>query len=755
MAVKAFFIRKSAPCLTIPGMELKTLTLPCQGGPEEANFEADAALTSPEAANAALEFTAKFCPGLPTFLLSDGPSPTTFLQAQLDGFDGALPSSGLTAETVAHAAALVLKKGREDADSDGLRRELEANLALEQAALNIVTEYAFCTCMEEFSKITDDALLAIGARLNVDRTYLFLFDKETASNTNEWCARGVEPQKDRLQNMPMKLFPRLIRRLKRGIPFAIGDLSEIPPESGSKKELLMSKDIMSLMIFPVESGGELTGFLGMDNIPAGVSDPRQDYPILSIISTAIGKTLERIRSQEELKEARDMYRTIVESDSALIVRFKPDCTIVYCNKAYARYIGGKPSDFIGRNLGEARNKDVTYLTDAFAKLTPKSPRRLVENRAQLPGGRWAWQLFNDIGIFDEDGKLVEVQSFGWDITDFKLAKEAGESEKRKALALFEHSPEPILASWDGKLISDVNDAFCQISCLSKEEITGRSFAEEFCFHPAEGSVNMAELIEKTAAGKSAVAEGAFRTRCGADLYLSILALPVPNGLDGKRGLYLFFRDLTEIKEKERELTANMEKLNRAFSQTVEVLAQTVESRDPYTAGHQRRTALLSDAIAERMGLDDESRRGLYLAAAIHDVGKISVPAEILSKPGALQPVEMNLVKTHSEEGYIILKKADFPWRLAKIVRQHHERLDGSGYPLGLKGDEILPEAKILAVADVVEAMASHRPYRPSLGAEAALSFVEESSGNLFDPLVVKACRDVFKDGFDFGGDAGL
>ncbi|NLK19787.1 MAG: HD-GYP domain-containing protein, partial [Synergistaceae bacterium] len=211
----------------------------------------------------------------------------------------------------------------------------------------------------------------------------------------------------------------------------------------------------------------------------------------------------------------------------------------------------------------------------------------------------------------------------------------------------------------------------------------------------------------------------------------------------------------EIKEKERELTANMEKLNRAFSQTVEVLAQTVESRDPYTAGHQRRTALLSDAIAERMGLDDESRRGLYLAAAIHDVGKISVPAEILSKPGALQPVEMNLVKTHSEEGYIILKKADFPWRLAKIVRQHHERLDGSGYPLGLKGDEILPEAKILAVADVVEAMASHRPYRPSLGAEAALSFVEESSGNLFDPLVVKACRDVFKDGFDFGGDAGL
>ena len=269
MAVKAFFIRKSAPCLTIPGVELKTVTLPVQAGSEAANFEADAALASPEAANGALEFAAKFCPGLPTFLLSDDPGPTAFLQAQLGGFDGALPSSGLTAETVAHAAALVLKKGREDADSDGLRRELEANLALEQAALNIVTEYAFCTCMEEFSKITDDALLAIGARLNVDRTYLFLFDKETASNTNEWCARGVEPQKERLRNIPMNLFPRLIRRLKRGIPFAIGDLSEIPPESRTEKELLMSDDIRSLVIFPAESYGELTGFLGMDNLPAG------------------------------------------------------------------------------------------------------------------------------------------------------------------------------------------------------------------------------------------------------------------------------------------------------------------------------------------------------------------------------------------------------------------------------------------------------------------------------------------------------
>jgi putative nucleotidyltransferase with HDIG domain len=182
---------------------------------------------------------------------------------------------------------------------------------------------------------------------------------------------------------------------------------------------------------------------------------------------------------------------------------------------------------------------------------------------------------------------------------------------------------------------------------------------------------------------------------------------------------------------------------------VEVLALTVEIRDPYTAGHQRRTALLSLEIARRMGLDEETCRGIYLAAAIHDVGKISVPSEILSRPGKLLDIEFSLVKAHAEEGYKILKNVDFPWKIADIVRRHHERLDGSGYPQGLKNEEIPLEARIVAVADTVEAMASHRPYRPSLGAETALRFVEEGKDRLFDRNVVDACSELFAEGYSF------
>ncbi len=150
-----------------------------------------------------------------------------------------------------------------------------------------------------------------------------------------------------------------------------------------------------------------------------------------------------------------------------------------------------------------------------------------------------------------------------------------------------------------------------------------------------------------------------------------------------------------------------------------------------------------------MGLDDEVCRGIYLAAAIHDIGKIGIPSEILSRPGKLLDIEFALVKTHAEEGYNILKKVDFPWDIAEIVRQHHERLDGSGYPRGLRGDEILLEAKIIAVADTVEAMASHRPYRPSQGIDAALRFIEEEKGRFFDETVVDVCRNLFAEGGSF------
>ena len=191
-------------------------------------------------------------------------------------------------------------------------------------------------------------------------------------------------------------------------------------------------------------------------------------------------------------------------------------------------------------------------------------------------------------------------------------------------------------------------------------------------------------------------------------------------------------------------------LYASLEQTIEVISETVDQRDPYTAGHQKRVAGLCALIGEKMGLDADRIQGLRLAATIHDLGKIGIPAEILAKPGRLTPIEFELIKEHAQLGSEIVRNVRFPWPIGEIIRQHHERLDGSGYPRGLRGDDILLEARILAVADVVEAMGSHRPYRAARGVDIALAEILENRGGIYDPAVVGACAALFReDGYTF------
>lgn len=189
----------------------------------------------------------------------------------------------------------------------------------------------------------------------------------------------------------------------------------------------------------------------------------------------------------------------------------------------------------------------------------------------------------------------------------------------------------------------------------------------------------------------------------------------------------------------------VEQLKISLEDSIQAVAATLEMRDPYTAGHERRVAALAVAFAREMGLEEEKIHGLHLAAVVHDLGKIGIPAEILSKPGRLTPIEFALIKTHPQIGYDILKDIKYPWPIATIVHQHHERLDGTGYPLGLKGDEILIESRILAVADVVEAMAAHRPYRASLGVAPALAEIVRGRGTIYDPAAVDACLKLYRE----------
>ena len=204
--------------------------------------------------------------------------------------------------------------------------------------------------------------------------------------------------------------------------------------------------------------------------------------------------------------------------------------------------------------------------------------------------------------------------------------------------------------------------------------------------------------------------------------------------------------LAERNQADADLKKSFEKLRRAQNQTVVALASASEIRDPYTSGHQQRVTKLACSIAEKMGLTENLIEGLRIAGLLHDIGKISVPAEILSKPGKITQDEYNIIKQHCQIGYEILKGIEFPWPVAQIVLQHHEKMDGSGYPLGLTGEEILLEARILAVADVIEAMSSHRPYRPGLGIDKALDEVMNNKSTFFDPVVVDACWDLFSSG---------
>ncbi len=232
---------------------------------------------------------------------------------------------------------------------------------------------------------------------------------------------------------------------------------------------------------------------------------------------------------------------------------------------------------------------------------------------------------------------------------------------------------------------------------------------------------------------------------GTEFPIEVTATSLNGHQRNSSGQVLVFRDISTRKQTERELKESWKRLHEALEGTIQAMALTIEIRDPYTAGHQRRVSRLSCAVAREIGLPEDRIEGLRVAGDIHDIGKIYVPAEILSKPGQITAIEYGIIKTHPQVGFDILKTIKFPWPVAAIVLQHHERLDGSGYPLGMSGDAILKEARILSVADIVEAMSSHRPYRPAQGIEKALAEIVQNKGVFYDPEAVDACVKLFQE----------
>jgi PAS domain S-box-containing protein/putative nucleotidyltransferase with HDIG domain len=315
-----------------------------------------------------------------------------------------------------------------------------------------------------------------------------------------------------------------------------------------------------------------------------------------------------------------------------------------------------------------------------------------------------------------------------------------ESENRVSTILNTIIDSVVVYDENGK-IDYVNDSSAILLGKSKSELMGRPISEiiKISVDPKMEGEGFSPM------SMSYVEFNNYLTTGAGKIPVDFTSTPI-RGEDGrKKGAVLLIKNITQQVEYDKKIKESLEALLRTMYGTIEAMTKAVETRDPYTAGHQKKVADIAREIAKKMGLSREIIESVNLAGQIHDLGKIAVPAEILSKPGRISESEFNLIKSHPQLGYDILKNIDFPWPIAEIVLQHHEKLDGTGYPRGLKGDEIIIEARILAVSDIVEAMASHRPYRAALGIDLALEEVTRLAGTGLDGNVVEACVKIFED----------
>jgi len=504
-----------------------------------------------------------------------------------------------------------------------------------------------------------------------------------------------------------------------------------------------------VMTLRLEYGGKVYGLLSV-TVPVVFTVDEEEYSLFKEVVTDIAFALhnieveeERKRAEEALQEAREYAEGIVETVHEPLVVLDADLRIISANRCFYQTFKVTPEEVQGQSVYELGNRqwDIPKLRELLKEILPNNTAFddfMIDHEFATIGRRV--MLLNARRIYRDGNKTQMILLAIEDITERKRAEKQLRESEKKYRAIFETTGTATIIIEEDTTLSLVNTEFERLSGYSKKELEGKKSWTEFVVKDDLDRMKEYHRLRRVDE-ESALRNYEFRfvDRYGKvkDIFLTITMIP------GTKQSVASLLDITERRRAEEELKQNFEKIQRTLEETVHALALTTDKRDPYTASHQRRVTQLACAIASEMGLSEEQIGGLHTAAVIHDIGKIHIPAEILSKPGQLTEPELAIMKSHPQNGHDIVQAVEFPRPVAEILLQHHERMDGSGYPRGLSGEDILLEARILGVADVVEAMSSHRPYRPALGIDKAIFEILENKGRLYDPDVVDACLRLF------------
>jgi PAS domain S-box-containing protein len=513
------------------------------------------------------------------------------------------------------------------------------------------------------------------------------------------------------------------------------------------REVLRGREVVDIPEEPLQTLGKGERIMHTKKVP--ILDEKGEPEYLLGISEDI---TERKKLEEALRRGEAKYRIIFEHAIEGIFQTTPDGRFIIANPALARIYGyGSSEEMLQAvtNMEEQLYVDPQDRMKVLALYREQGYVQGYEVQLYTKDKRKIWVSMYGRAIKDPQGNILYYEGITEDITSRKAAEEALRQTADYLNNLLDCANAPIIV-WDPMLrITRFNHAFERFTGYSAHEVLNKEIGILFPLDTREESLNNIYLASTGQRWESVeipilLKDGAVKIALwnSATLYDHHGTTPIATIAQGQ--------DITSRKAAEEELKQTTEKLRKSLEGTIQAMSITSETRDPYTAGHQRRVSSLAGAIAEEMGLSRDIVDNIMMAGNIHDIGKMSIPAEILSKPGILRDLERRLIQGHPRSGSDILKEAWLPAPIQEIVLQHHERINGSGYPQGLRGDEILLEARIIAVADVVEAMASHRPYRPAIGIDAALEEIEKNAGTLYDREAAGTCLRLFREkGFGF------